>query len=92
MLAAEKVMYKIYYMYIDTEVMQSILRWNRGGGSSSRVVQLLIWRSRNATIFLLSLIELSGSRSQHKDVQSIHMGWDASIVQEIIDNYIMCQV
>ena len=35
--------------------------------------------------------ELSGSSSQHQVVQSIHVGWDASIVQEIIDSYIMCQ-
>ena len=42
-------------------------------------------------IFLPSLIELSGSSSQHEDAQSIHAGWDASILQEIINNYIMYQ-
>ena len=42
--------------------------------------------------FLPSLIELSGSSSQHEDVQSIHAGWNASIVEEIVDDYIMCQV
>ena len=48
--------------------------------------------AHSAKKFLPLLIELSGSSSQHEDVQSIHAGWDASIVQEIIDNYIMCQV
>ena len=39
--------------------------------------------------FLPSLIELSGSSSQHEDGHSTHAGWDASIVQEIIDDYII---
>ena len=39
--------------------------------------------------FLPSLIELSGSSFQHEDGHSIHVGWDTSVVQEIIDDYII---
>ena len=62
----------------------------RQGGSApnTEAVQRLSILHAALKFFLLSLIELSGSSSQHEDAQSIHAGWDASIAQEIIDNYI----
>ena len=46
-----------------------------------RQKQLKSGPAPGANIFL---IELSGSSSQHEDVQSVHAWWDASIVQEVI--------
>ena len=65
----------------------NILMHTQGGRSSSRAFRLL--RKKNCSP---SLIELSGSSSQHEDAQLIHAGWASSMVQEIIDNLIMCQV
>ena len=44
----------------------------------ARVVQLLIRRLCSAKHSFIC--------SQYKDAQSIHLGWDVSIVHEIIDN------
>ena len=56
---------------------------------SSRALRLL-----RKKICSPSLIELSGNSSQHENAQLIHAGWASrlSMVQEIIDNLIMCQV
>ena len=80
-----------------TSSLGSSTKRNIHTGEAEAVVQLLIRRLCSGCPFGAqrekpSLIELSGSSSQHEDALSIHAGWDASIVQEIIDNYIMCQV
>ena len=58
-------------------------------GNTSNVVQLQATQQPFVSRAVLKTFLASLIRKQHEDAQSIHVGWDASIVQ---DNYIMCQV